>query len=188
MIHWIKIRRVVRLCAVLALTLGGTALAGTASVPLPSLTSGALLGAPLALILPVVPVTFIVAALGDAPVPQERTATRAVRLLDLLLVAGAVAVTLVCSAAHPLGLAVARDLIGYLGAGLAGVVLLGGHAAQALPSGMVFGYCLVGLGAQAHAWWAWPFAPADAPVSWLCASSLLVAGWAAYARWGPRGG
>lgn len=145
---------------------------GSSNVPVPSLGEGSLLPVPFAVFLPLAPTAVVVFCLSNTHPSIEAVAVRRVGWLDgagLIVFAGFALVS--CYAAHVLwdadaSVQGARNLVGYLGIGVACLVMFNSRAASFLPAAFAVIVSTFGrtVGVS-EAWWAWPLAAIDVPLA-----------------------
>ncbi|MGW2952842.1 hypothetical protein [Streptomyces eurythermus] len=148
-----------------------------AIVPLPSLLGGVTIDVPARLLLPMVPAVCWL--LGEERVTDtgEATASRPVHAwqVSVMSVAGVTASVIAlghwAAYADPVFLAVARNMIGYLGFGVLLACYAGPRNASLAVILLPLVCSLAGAGGPSPMWWAWPLA---APGSWP--AGVLVAG------------
>lgn len=176
------------LCAVsLMVTLLLAPVLAGSTLPIPSLFGGLSTGIPVPLVLPVIPAAVVLHAMSRVPGTYETTAVRPVLRYQagLPLAACAIALVVTVVEAHaadlPLALAVARNLMGYLGVGLV-VHSFAGPQYGPLSVAVVPVFCaVVGLGPSGRPFtWAWPVHEASSPLAAACAGSLFGLGLLAY--------
>jgi hypothetical protein len=182
MLWWARNRRIGRIAAAIVVAILVSALLGNVVIPLPSLRTTGGVAVPLVMVLPLLPVAALVGGFASAPRHAELLGIRRVALLDVALCVGAAVLTLTASLAvvtgggGSAGVALARNLIGYLGLGLIGLCCLGPHAATALPTGYVLTAGLFGMhaGRQPDPW-AWPgYAATHAPAFGVAVATFFL--------------
>ncbi|MFE5853428.1 hypothetical protein ACFQ61_09440 [Streptomyces sp. NPDC056500] len=176
MIWWLHIRAAPAVLAAL-LAVGTTAtLAQSSEVPVPSVIGGLTSGLPLRFLAPVLPVLLILYGQARADRTLEHVAARNVRWFDPAFATATVALALAASALVPDGLAVARNLAGYLGIALLLRWASTLRVAMALISLLPFAVASLGGHRSNPAWWAWPLHHASKPSAAAMAFVLFTLG------------
>ena len=171
------------LCFLLAPVLSASEL------PVPSLFSGLTGGIPVPLVLPVLPACLLLHSLDRPPFETEATASRRMHLWSTGLVATACTTAVLIAVAEtlwldfPLGVAVARNVIGYVGVGLLTQRLLGARYAPVVVALLPLVCALIGLGPGGRPYgWTWPLHGSDSPAAAVAALLLLGLGCAVHAK------
>lgn len=150
-------------------------------VAFPNLTGGRALTAPLSAVLPLVTALALTVGLARQDAVRESLARRRIWLLDLALVA--LALAFVAASAIVIGGSVLwesfRNALGYCGLTLLSAALFSLRAA-ALPAfawAFASAVCLLPMSSDLLSW---PMAPASAPLSWAIPLCLILVGPVAY--------
>lgn len=175
MIWWLRIRAAPAVLAALLVTLLVAVLVPRSEVPIPSVVGGLTSGLPLRYLVPLLPVLLLLHGQGQADRETERVAACAVRTLDVLFSLLIVGITLVASTVVPDGLAVARNIAGYLGFAYIVRWLSNARLAAVLTAFLPFVVVSVGGYGGTPAWWAWPLHDGNEPAA-ACAATLLLIG------------
>ncbi|MBV7672856.1 hypothetical protein STHAL_25770 [Streptomyces halstedii] len=152
-------------------------------LPIPSLLAGTSAGVPVALVLPAAPAALILHALNRVPRVYDTTAVRPTAGYKAGMLGAAALLTTVLSLAgsyvadSSMPLAAARNVVGYLGAGLI-VQYLAGRQYGPLTVALVPVLCaLIGLGPGGRPFsWTWPLHEATSPLAAVTATILFAAG------------
>ncbi|QXJ24537.1 hypothetical protein AGRA3207_005877 [Actinomadura graeca] len=181
MILWMRAHNLLGILLGLAGMLGVVAISGGSTVPAPSLLQEALIGTPLALIVPLISVALLMHGLAGGPRELELVASRTTRRYRLMLVASVCAcalgfgLLLTLSDVQPLGFAAGRNLTGYTGAALIGGFFLGRHGATAVPTAYLFLVILTGAPPDRVQVWVWPLADSgDVPAAAVSVITLAA--------------
>ncbi|HEX2316488.1 MAG TPA: hypothetical protein VHJ17_22285 [Thermomonospora sp.] len=182
---WLRVHhvRAAGLAALVMLVVVG--IAGESRVPAPSLLRTALVGTPIALVLPLLACAFLSRSLTAGPTALEAVGTRPARSYTAALAVAVCAVAvlvgglLTWSGYQPLGFAAARNLTGLSGLAMLGTRWGGHDAATVLPTAYLFLTVLVGLPEGREPPWLWPLTesgdvPSAAVAGALFALGLLV--------------
>ncbi|MER8231036.1 hypothetical protein [Streptomyces sp. NPDC094049] len=168
------------------------AVAAAVEVPVPALLGPMSFSLPLVLLLPLVPVCLVIHGQGRGDTASEVVAVRSLARWDtttmLLLAVSAISLGVVESQFYdfPLGIAMGRNFVGYLGLAL----LIRGLAGPAVATSLV---CVVPFfctsfgvaGWGRPRFWAWPLHESGSVIAFVAALILLAAGLAVAARSGP---
>jgi hypothetical protein len=186
MIWWYRARMGsgVLLALTAVMTLGAAAPAAT--VPVPLVVAGVSVPLPLPLVLPVAPVVVLLLGQARAASAAEGTAVRSVVGWDVGAASSLAFASVGTGAMQwwlldwPMGVAMARDLVGYLGLALLVRWVAGFEVAAVIAAVFPF-FCASfgmtpGLGPRP---WAWPFHEPTSVAAAGCAVLLLAAGIAA---------
>lgn len=189
---WLKARRAVELALLIGLSAVLVAGLDGIYLPIPQVLSGYGVAVALPLLVPLVLAIAVGWSLNGGEPLLERVAARPTVGLDtglavlLAITAFAFCVGAQLAAGADLGFAAGRNTVGFIGLTLAGRLAVGVHAAPLVAVGYAVAASLFGAGpGGGPAWWAWPFAEADASRSWFAAGGLLLLGGALHATW-PR--
>ncbi|WP_242883260.1 hypothetical protein [Actinomadura litoris] len=172
---WLKVHRAGPSLAGLALSFLVITLSGARSVPLPSVVRGAMLGTPIALIVPLLAAALLIRGLINGLGELELTSARPNRAyaaafaITACLVAALLGTALTLSGTQDLGIAAARNYAAFLGLSLISGHFLGSNIATLLPSAYLFGTVLAGR-SDGTPPWLWPLADSNNP--WALAISL----------------
>lgn len=193
---FLKVRRSLPISLVIVLSVLLLVPAGTTSLPVPEFASGAGLGLPLALFIPVVIAIALVYGLSAGDPQLEAVAARPLQIIDAAFSALVACATLAMyslvwlafgNAWSTYPLAAGRNATGYIGLALLARPLVGSRLAGLLPVAVAIGVAVIGSHADGTPrWWAWPLAEARDAFSWLAAFSLLLLGLAATLLARPR--
>ncbi|MFD9566138.1 hypothetical protein [Streptomyces sp. NPDC059994] len=175
MIWWLRIRAAPAVLGALLLTLFVAVLVPHSEVPIPSVVGGLTSGLPLRYLVPLLPVLLLLHGQGQADWETERVAARAVRTLDVVLSLLVVGITLLAALVVPDGVAIARNIAGYLGFACIVRWFSTARLATALTAFMPFLVVSVGGHGGTPAWWAWPLHDGNKPAA-ACAATLLFIG------------
>ncbi|GGZ35694.1 hypothetical protein GCM10010387_32250 [Streptomyces inusitatus] len=188
MIWWLRAHAAVACVVTLVACLVVAPMLATSSIPTLALFGGTTGSIPVPLVLPVLPVCVLLYAMSRTPRTTDVTAVRNVPRLRAaaLALAGAATVAIALLEAvvidFPLGFAVARNVLGYLGLGLlvqrCAEPRYGPVTVAAVP--VLCG--LIGLGPGGSPYfWMWPAHPSGSPLAATAALLLFGSGLAAAA-------
>ncbi|WP_242908382.1 hypothetical protein [Actinomadura terrae] len=178
---WLKVHRAVPSLAGLALSFLVITLSGDRSVPLPSVVRSAMLGTPIALIIPLLAAALLIRGLINGLGELELTSARPNRAyaatfaITASLAAGLLGALLTLSGTQDLGIAAARNYAAFLGLSLISGHFLGSNVATVLPAGYLFGTVLAGRSENPPPW-LWPLADSDDPWALAISMTSLAAG------------
>ncbi|MFG2196412.1 hypothetical protein [Streptomyces sp. NPDC048639] len=183
MIWWLRAHAIFACAATVLLCFTIAPLLGSSALPVPSLFGGLSAGIPVPLVLPVFPACVLLYGLSRGLAEMDATAVRPMTTwsVSMLTAAGAAAALLGIAEAQlldfPLGLAVARNTLGYLGVGLIVQRIAGDRhgtiAVAALP--LICAFIGLGPGGRPYAW-TWPLHTADSALAGVAALLLFVTG------------
>ncbi|WJV47803.1 hypothetical protein [Streptomyces flavofungini] len=143
---------------------------------MPSVIGGLTTGLPFRYLVPLLPTLLVLNGQARTDRVSESVAARPVRRMDACLAVGMVACMSMASVVVPDGVAVARNLAGYLGFALLVRWLSTPQAATGLTAFLPFAVVSIGGNAGQPAWWAWPLQDGDAPLAASCAALLFATG------------
>ncbi len=181
--YWARTRHIWGSLPCLAAIRMACLLFGNTPVPALSLLGSYGLTIPLALWLPLAICVYVSWGWVSGDARQEWVASRPIWLLDLVY--GTSVVGLFCLAclwppSHVdggLGIATARNLVGYMGLCLIARGLLGSVVAPVLPAAYMLLCTIVGMGPDRRPYlWGWPLADGHTLWAWAPALTLMILG------------
>lgn len=193
---WSRVRLLPAVYATVIAVMAAGAFVPSAAVPVP-LVLGTSFPLPIALLLPVVPVLLVLHGQARGDAEAEKVAVRPVWAWDCAAMAGllalaAVAATVAASYSRPVGVSMARNVIGYLGLALLARWLAGPGVANVVVALFPFVAASFGIRPSGHPMpWAWPYHAPESVPAVVLAVALLAAGVAVARRdplIGKRGG
>ncbi|MEV6549175.1 hypothetical protein AB0M57_10720 [Streptomyces sp. NPDC051597] len=176
MIWWLRIRAAPAVLGATLLILLVAVLAPRSEVPVPSVVGGLTSGMPLRDLVPLLPVLLMLYGKGRADEQFEKVAARPVAYFDITFALFVIGVTLLAATVVPDGLAVARNVAGYLGFALLVQWCSTARFATALTAFMPFAVGSIGGHGGNPAWWAWPMHEGEEPAAAVAASLLCIGG------------
>ncbi|MFI1017585.1 hypothetical protein [Streptomyces sp. NPDC020965] len=181
MIWWFRVRAAPAVLASLLVVLATATLVRTSEVPVPSVVGGLTSGLPLRFLAPLLPVLLLLYGQARADRAMERVAARGVRWFDPSFAIGMVAIAGAVSVVVPDGVAVTRNIAGYLGFALLARWLSTYRLAMALVSFLPF--AVTSSGGHANpALWGWPLHDGSSAPALAVATALFLLGLATYLR------
>jgi hypothetical protein len=133
-------------------------------------------GLPLRYLAPVLPALVVLYGQSRADQAAEKVAVRSVRAMDAVFVVSVVAIALLAAPVLRDGIAVGRNVAGYLGLALVIRWLTNYRVAVAVSAFVPFVMGSLGRPGPGPAWWAWSLHEGDDLFSAGCALGLLCMG------------
>ncbi|MEV8515362.1 hypothetical protein [Dactylosporangium sp. NPDC051484] len=186
---WWRARALTAVAVTLVASIAVSIAVHGAALPMPNIVGGVLVPVVFAYLLPLAPIVTVWYGVDRSRGHLDRIGVRDTSLLDLAVLAVALAVTAVVVAATwstdlwPLGIGFLRNLIGCAGLALLVAPFIGTRLATVVPVSAVIISALLGTGLGGRAqWWAWPTAEARSWAHFAEAVAVLLAG-VVVARW-----
>ncbi|MDQ0942914.1 hypothetical protein QFZ67_004619 [Streptomyces sp. V1I1] len=173
---WLRVRAAPAIFGSLLLVGCVAVVIPSSSVPLPSIAGALGTGLPLRYLAPILPTLIVLYGQSRADHAAEKVAVRSVPVMDAIFVVTVAVVALVSAPIVPDGIAVGRNVVGYLGLGLTIRWLTNYRVAAAVSTFVPFFIASLGMQGHRPVWWAWALHEGGDLFSAGCALGLFCMG------------